>query len=175
VDVCERCGAQAKRAAGAEISVCAADGSIRTMTAAEWIDSLPELPEQVDSGPVGPERATVRLALPARPVRRNGKLLGFGERFGRKREGTVVLDDEAIRFTSADGEVLEYPLTAVTAIQPSSTALQINARERPVAAFRFLDRSVRLWEVIIQQRMRDLYLRRGEGEIVEFQPRICTR
>jgi hypothetical protein len=174
-DVCESCGAHARRAVGAQISVRAADGSVRTMTAAEWLDALPELPERLEPGEVGPERVIVRLARPARPVRRNGKLLGFGERFGEKQKGTVVLDDEALRFTSAERELLEYPLAAITAVQPSSTALQINARDRPVASFRFLDRSVRMWEAILQQRMRDLWLRRGEGEIVEFQPRICTR
>lgn len=174
-DVCGTCGAELSRAEGADIALRTPHGDVTTRTATAWMDILPPLSERVESGPVGPERAVLRLALPARPVLRNGRLLGFGERFGPRRRGTITLGEESLRFTAANGELLEYPLDAITALQPSSTALQINARDRPVASIRFLDRSVRLWEAIIQERLRELFRRRGAGEIVEFQPRICTR
>jgi hypothetical protein len=73
----------------------------------------------------------------------------------------------------SDGEgSFEWPLADLTAVQPSSTSLQIKAKRRPVVSFKFVYSSSRLWEERIQLALRQHYSTR---EIIEFQPRICLR
>ena len=124
---------------------------------------------------MGPERAILRIAGAARPYHARGELIGWGERFGSKLRGHVRLTPDALIFRQAEWTEREWPLARLTAVQPTSSALQVKVRDQPVAYLKFLDGSVRLWEHRIQQRLRTLYQERGWGEIVEFQPRITTR
>lgn len=63
---------------------------------------------------------------------------------------------------------------ARTAIQASSSSIQIKARGEPVVSFRFPEDSPRFWEELLQEALRRFYRERGMGEIREFQPRIET-
>ena len=90
------------------------------------------------------------------------------------RDGLIALDEDGLSFRGAD-LTLQWPLDQITAVQPTSSALQIKARAQPVAAIRFLEGSVRLWEDRLQTAIRDLWRRAGRGEITEFQPCIRTR
>jgi hypothetical protein len=76
-------------------------------------------------------------------------------------------------FTSRDREgSFEWSLGDLTAVQPSSTSLQIKARHQSVVAVKFVNSSSRLWEERLQVALRKYY--RGR-QIIDFQPRICLR
>ena len=100
--------------------------------------------------------------------------MGWIETFGPFRDGLIALDEDGLSFRGAD-LTLQWPLDQITAVQPTSSALQIKARAQPVAALRFLEGSVRLWEDRLQTAIRELWRRAGRGEITEFQPCIRTR
>ena len=70
------------------------------------------------------------------------------------------------------GSGFEWPLSEITAVQPSSTALQVKARRQPVVSIKFSSSSSRLWEERLQVALRQHYSTR---DIIEFQPRICLR
>lgn len=171
---CTGCGAIFRRDAGAAIAVRTA-GREEVRPAAAWLDALPDLTLDDPHAPIPPQRAVVRIGRPGRPLRFRGRYIGHGERFGEKRTGRISLTAEALVFEPDGGQPLRWPLECITAVQPTSSALQVKARAMPVASFRFLEGSVRYWEFQIQERIRARYRAEGRGEIVEFQPRICTR
>ena len=166
-ETCENCGAKYRRARGAQISVEVEGKGIETRTAAEWTGQLPAVT------PTGSAECLVRVAESDLPVSGYAEYLGRVERFGDFKFGHVELTESALLFKARDGEgSFEWPLSELTAVQPSSTSLQIKARRRPVASFKFVDSSSRLWEERIQLALRQHYSTR---EITEFQPRICLR
>jgi hypothetical protein len=171
---CVGCGAAFRRAAGAQIAVRKPGGE-EVRSAADWLDALPDLSLDDPHAAVPPQRAVVRIGRPPRPLRFRGRYIGLGERFGEKMRGRISLTGDALVFEPDGGETLRWPLDRITAVQPTSSALQIKARDMPVAAIRFLEGSVRFWEFQIQERIRVRFRTDGHGEIVEFQPRICTR
>jgi hypothetical protein len=123
---------------------------------------------------VGPETAVVRVGAVQEPIWNTGEFLGCVERFGPREPGSLRLDDQRLQFDRPGRPPYVWRLEVITAVQPSSTALQIKAKGQPVAAFRFVESSVRVWEAWIQEAVRRRYRSLGRGEITEFQPRIRT-
>jgi hypothetical protein len=166
-ETCERCGAIYRRSTGAQISVEVAGKGIETRSAAEWTSQLPTVE------PTGSAECLLRVAESDLTVRSYGKYLGRIERFGAYRFGRLILTEDALAFQAREGEgSFRWPLGEVTAIQPSSTALQVKARRRPVVSIRFVNSSSRLWEERLQMALRQHY--KGQ-HIIEFQPRLCLR
>ena len=167
IETCERCGATYQRAQGAQIAVEVDGRGIETRSAAEWSAQLPPVT------PTGTAECLARMAESNLEVSGYGEYLGRVEQFGNFKFGQVELTREALIFRARDGEgSFEWPLADLTAVQPSSTSLQIKAKRRPVVSFKFVYSSSRLWEERIQLALRQYYSTR---EIIEFQPRICLR
>lgn len=121
--------------------------------------------------------ARVRLqeAGDERPVRWGGRLLGFVERFGDPREGTLSVTSDELAFVDAAGRREEWALDDLTALQASSSRVQVRTPGGRLLQFRFLDESPRRWESLLRQLVAAAWRRSGKGEVVEFQPRITTR
>lgn len=168
---CAACGAAWRRGSGADVIQRTTNGVETRLHARELLDGLLRL-DPLAEGPPPPARVRMAEALPARPVRRRGELLGWAERFGPGREGTLRLEDEALVFTGDDGSVTTLALDQLTGLQPSSRSLQLKMAGRPVLSFRLLEGSVYDWERRIQAALRRSYASRG-AEIAEFQPRVC--
>lgn len=181
-EACRPCGATFRRGRGAEIAAVPPGGGAPIVRhAAEWVRTLPpvRLPGEGEEG--GGEtlyrraRVEARFATGYTPVRRGRLFLGRVERFGPARAGTLELTSHALAFAPEGGAPCRWPLEEIRAVQPSSGVLQIRPRGEPVVTFRFVEGSVRLWQELIEAALRRFYRRTGRGEIVEFQPRICTR
>lgn len=172
-DRCAQCGASFRRGRGALIVAETVAGARLEQEPAEW---LRRLEASVNGGPpiLGPERARVRVAAAARPLRGRGELMGWIESFGPFHDGMIALVEHGLTFRGPD-LAMDWPLDRITAVQPTSSALQVKARGQPVAAIRFLEGSVRLWEDRLQTAIRALWRRTGRGEISEFQPCIRGR
>jgi hypothetical protein len=176
VTVCKACGARLRRGAGAAIIAATPDGREREESPAAMVDRLPPPVQPAAEETLGPERATLRIAEQPVAFRPGGVFVGWGERFSPRRAGTAALTPESLVFQEEGGGAPhEWRLDAFTAVQPTSSALQIKTRDDPVAYLDFFESSVRRWEFWIQHRLRTLYRDGGKGEIVEFQPRISTR
>jgi len=176
---CVACGTTFRRGRGASI-VAARDGQPdRVLAAAEWLARLPAIEERFpdcDATVRGPERVVLRVAQQMMPVRLNGELLGWAERFGPRRAAVLTLRESSLRVETEDDalQALEVPLDQLTAIQASSSTLQVGSRERPVLSLRFKDSSVLLWEHLLRARARRRFRELGLGEITEWQPAIRT-
>lgn len=181
--VCAACGAAFSRGTGARIVARRkAEGreAAAERTALEWLAMLPwpDVDGEGTSLPAGlepPFEAAVRIRVAAceRPVRRGGHFLGLVEVYGAKQPGRLVLGADTLGFRPARaGEGFSWPLVEVTGIQPSSAAIQLKARGRPVVSVRFVAGSVRLWEQRLKHGVRRAYRAAGRGEIVEYQPWI---
>jgi hypothetical protein len=170
---CTGCNARFLRGGGARIVAVTPDGRRFVRPAADWLD-LAGIAEPPPDGCLGPERVSIRIAEGLAPIRAHGELLGWSERFGPSRHGTLTLTPDALEFRGDQPQVDVWRLAELTAVQPSSSSLQIKARGRPVAAVRFNDGSVRLWEERIKHAIRILHRAAGRGEIVEFHPRITS-
>jgi hypothetical protein len=169
--LCAACGARLSREDGARIRVVGPDGSRVAAGVTEWEAGLPAIDDIPEDGVLGPEPVTVRYGLPARPVRASGRLIGWAERFGPRLLATARLDAESIAIHLADGRIRSWALEDLTAIQPSSSALQLNTRTELVS-LRFLEGCVRRWEAVLCRLIRDRARSLGRREIAEFQPRI---
>jgi len=140
---------------------------VETRTAAEWSSQLPPVT------PTGKAECLVRSAESDLLVHGYGEYLGRVEKFGNFHFGEIELSESALRFTAREGDHnFEWLLGDITAVQPSSTALQIKARKLPVVSVKFVNSSSRLWEERLQVALRRHYSGR---EVIEFQPRISVR
>lgn len=168
IETCDKCGARYRRAKhGSDIEVEVQGRGIETRSAAEWSRQLPAV------DPTGSAECLIRVAESDMPVSSYGEYLGRVERFGDFRFGELVLTESALLFNARDDEFkLHFPLGDITAVQPSSTALQIKARKQPVVSIKFANSSSRLWEERLQLALRQHYSGR---DIIEFQPRVCLR
>jgi len=128
-----------------------------------------------DPGSTGAARCTIRESVRDWPLYANGMYLGRIEKLGPELEGTLELRRETLCFEAAKGERFEIPLLAITAIQPSSHALQIKAKNRPVFSVKFTESSSKLWEERLQRAITEASIRAGHGPVIEFQPRVCTK
>ena len=167
IETCEKCGARYRRSEGASIAVEVQGRGVETRSAAEWSLQLPPVK------PTGSAECLLRIAESDMPVTGYGEYLGRVEKFGKFRFGTVTLTDKALEFDARDDDFkFICELGEITAIQPSSTALQIKARKQPVVSIKFVNSSSRLWEERLQLALRQYYSGRN---IIEFQPRVCLR
>lgn len=181
-EVCRGCGATFRRGRGASIVAEGSDGTRHVRSGAEWADRLPRIEEYVERlEPQGPDGALLRSRARARTAT-GESVIRFGsiymnriERFGPPKEGVLELHGDRVRFTPDAGEAEEWTFDEITAVQPSSSTLQIKARRRPVVSFRFPEDSARFWEEVLCTALRRHYRAAGRGEIIEFQPRIATR
>ncbi|HSM36639.1 MAG TPA: hypothetical protein VK837_09610 [Longimicrobiales bacterium] len=167
---CAACGARFRRGTGAALLGMPPGGEWQRRSAAEWLRALPAVPD-----PIREDRVEAAIAGADEVVRRGREVLGFRETPDILLEGVLRLDASELTLVADDGTRRVWPLEEVTAIQPSSRVVQVKARGRPVATFRFKTGSPRLWEEILQAALRELWRERGWGEIREYQPRIVAR
>lgn len=172
-EVCERCGTRYSRVNGAQIRVERPGRPAETRPAAEWLDILLNAePEPLDDIP--PEPVSLRIAERWRPHSAGGRYLGRIEHFGKEITGTLLLEEDRLIF---DGEEIRFtwPLLDLTAVQPSSRALQLKLRNGPLLSLKFPNGSAILWENRVQRAIQALFTQQGRGPILEFQPRIVTQ
>lgn len=178
---CRACGTLYRRGKGASIVARRPNGSEVVRQPADWLDRLPDLQTIVRQGDSGDE--VVRAAR-VRAARATGTDTVHGETgylnrieiWGEESPGTLqVRPDRLVFVADAARTPEEWPLDTVTAVQASSSTLQINRRGAALVSFRFLDDSIFLWEELLHAVLRDFYRRTGRGEILEFQPRVVTQ
>jgi hypothetical protein len=180
VEVCIDCGTRFRRGAGDLIEAERPGQGTVARPARAWLERLPEarLPwegAESQAGCVFEERVEIRVAEGQRAIRLGRQFFGWVERFGPKHRGTLRLGPEGLSFRGEDGQERSWPLAALTAVQASSSSLQLKARQEPVVSIRFPEGSARLWEALVERALRLRYRAEGRGEIVEFQPRIVAR
>jgi hypothetical protein len=167
---CAQCGTTFRRGSGASIIALAPGREPIAASVPDWLAMLPPFPE-LPEDPAA-ERVIIRRVRQTMRVLRDGALLGWAERFGKRVKGTLALNANEVRMTAEDATAVTWALEHLVAIQPSSTSLQLRARGGAPISVSFLDASVLLWERwlqdAVQRRWRDL----GRGEVHEFQPRI---
>lgn len=169
VERCDACGAEYSRGTGAKIVVKEQGRDTVEKPAGEWITYLPPIK------PSGRSRCHVRVAVEDRPIYAFGLYMGRYERMGPLQAGFLQLEGERIRFLADQGVGFDWALIELSAIQMSSSTLQLKAKRRPVVTIRFERSSAKLWEERLQAAVRDAYARGGLGDVVEFQPRIAVR
>jgi hypothetical protein len=174
-EVCERCGARYSRGEGATITVVHSNGSTDVKHPSEWLDLLETRLPIGDMRADRRERALVRTAHTSKPLHHRGIYLGQVEQFGEPEAGWLSLSPTELRFQPDDGPPRTWPLEALTAVQPSSTSLQLKVRRGPVISLRFPEASSLLWEEHVRHAVQALYSQKGRGQIREFQPRIVCR
>ena len=176
---CRGCGTEFERAEGARIRATLPSGAEIVRRPAEWLARLPDpqviVEQRVDSDEAI-RRATVDMSrvVGSDTVHDRDGYLNRIELWGDEAPATLELFRDRLLLTPELGRPESWPLQTVTAVQASSSSLQINRRAQPLASFRFRDDSIFLWEQLMHVALRDFYARTGRGEIVEFQPRIAT-
>jgi len=182
---CAACGARFSRGRGARIRAVTAEGT-EELHPREWLAHLPwpDLDCEGRALPAGllppfRQAAQLRIANAELPLRRGAELLGFIEKFGAPEKGELELTDSHMSFQPGQGSRSQAGwsalLSELTAIQPSSSSIQLKGRGKPVVSVRFPDGSLRLWEQRLQYCVRRAYEKAGQGTISEFQPVICVR
>lgn len=126
-------------------------------------------------GSISASRVVARIATGEEAVYRRGKLMGMIERLGPPVSGRLELAADSLLFRSDEGEERHWPTDCITAIQASSSSLQIKVVGEYPVSFKFPETSPRRWELMLEEALRHHYRRLGRGEIVEFQPRITVR
>jgi hypothetical protein len=173
-EACSRCAATFEPGPGATIVAGPSGGPAWARSVEEWEGDLPALDEAAAAGH-GPVSAVLRRASAPRPVHADGGLLGFAERFGPRIPATLEIAGPLLRILPVDGTPEEWQLAAVTAVQPSSSSVQLRRRDGALISLAFPDGSVRLWEARLQLAVRSAYRAAGRGEILEFHPTIRSR
>lgn len=172
-EACSACGATFRPAPRAMITAGPPASPPETRSVEDWEARLPSL-DQAAEGPPGRASAILRTATAPRPVRFREGLLGWAERFGPKTPATVEIDEDFLRLRT-DAREQTWELTTVTAVQPSSSAVQLHRRDGALISLAFPEASVRLWEARLQAAVRRAYRNAGRGEITDFHPTIRTR
>lgn len=174
-EVCERCGARYSRVDGAMIRCEPPNGKPDVRHPSEWLDLL-EANWPIDQRRIDrQDRVIMRIAERSRPHYHGGVYLGQIEVFGPAVAGVLTLSKAAVSFAGDQGTGYTWPLTELTAVQPSSTSLQLKVRKGAILSFKFPDASPLLWEECIRAAVQAVYLDAGQGEIAEYQPRIICR
>jgi len=173
-EACSRCGATFEPGPRATIVAHPSGAPARARSVEEWEGDLPALDDAAAAGQ-GPVSALVRRASAPRPVHAEGGLLGWAERFGPRIPATLEIAGPFLRIQPGDGQPEEWPLAALTAVQPSSSSVQLRRRDGVLISLAFPDGSVRLWEARLQLAVRSAYRTAGRGEILEFHPTIRCR
>ncbi len=177
-DVCGACGAAFRRGPEATIIATALGEPETTASAAEWLARLPDPASLLGSDPIRSARAEIREVVRHEVVSGESGYLNRIEVLGDPVAGSVRLTPDRLIVEREGGSASrseEWPLETLTAVQTSSSSLQLKRRDEPLASFRFLDDALYLWEQLIRAALRDFYGRTGRGVIREFQPRIVAR
>lgn len=181
-EACTACGTRYRRGKGAELIAETPGERPRSQPAAVWADRLPatdildRLCGSLDGGGnIHRDRVRARFATSSTPIRHRGRYMNRIERFGPACEGDLRLESERLVLVRDAAAPETWRFDELTAVQASSSTLQIKARGRPVVSFRFLEGSARFWEELLTTALRRHYHATGRGEILEFQPRIATR
>jgi hypothetical protein len=181
---CAACGAEFRRASGADIAARTADGSL-VLPAQTWALRLPAIravgaAAQREGEGEGEGRAApaarraevqIRSALGEAPIRIGGRYLGAAERLGPRRPAILVLSADTLGLETTGQGRRTWSLAAVTALQPTSGVLQIRLAGEPLLTIRFLRESVRFWEELLQRTIEAFHAAAGRC-VLEFQPRI---
>lgn len=175
------CGVAFRRGKGAHIVATWPDGRSVERTPSRWVDMLDQaftrLRDQAEHEDViRRARVTVRPAVGTEAVHARGRFLNRIERYGPPVPGAIELRHDTLAYeTDDDTPGRTWPFERITAIQTSSSTLQVKATDDPLVSFRFEADSLLLWEALIHDALRRFYRRTGRGKIVEFQPRIAAR
>ena len=169
-EVCERCGTVYTREQGAMIRCAPPNKPEELKHPSEWLDFLAAHPPVPSPG--RQERVIVRLADTQEPYRHSGQYLGHVEQFGLPLTGSLRLAEDALIFARYGGGQEVWPLDHLTAVQPSSTTLQLKIRHGPIISVRFVDASPLLWEARLREAVQARFTASGKGDILEYQPRI---
>jgi hypothetical protein len=185
---CQQCGTHFSRDGRALITARQPGHPPVTRSPAEWLERLPDLriEERIAQAAaqgevIRTESAILRTEIDSQPVYFRGTYLNRIERLGPPRAGELRLEAERLAFLPAEvpeddpTAAVIWEFDAITAVQPSSSTLQLKALGGPLASLRVPGGSIRLWEEFICAALRCHYRKKGRGEIVEFQPRITTR
>ena len=160
---CIRCGVEYSRADGANIRC---GDEVRHPS--EWLDLITQRRRVQERDA---ERVLVRFASAQKPYRHIGVYLGHVERFDPPVEGALALTGDALEFVHAGGTE-RWPVGELTAVQPSSKALQLRLRQGTLVAIEFPDGSPVLWEERVRDAVQQHFHASGRGTITEYQPRI---
>ncbi|MDX1673400.1 MAG: hypothetical protein R3314_01265 [Longimicrobiales bacterium] len=176
---CRACGTRYARDRGARIRARRPDGSEIVRRPVEWLRMLPDPETIVTQGDTADHvirSAHVQMARVTGfdTVRDGEGYLNRIELWGEDAPASLELRKDRLVVVPEEGGPESWPLESLTAVQASSSSLQINRRGEPLVSFRFADDSVFLWEELLHAALRDFYRRTGLGEILEFQPRIVT-
>lgn len=170
---CESCGRTYEVPAGSRRVRVADPGG--TVTMASYGDLADRIASAGRASTTDPADAVARFASVEHPVHHLGELIGFFEERGPGLPGRLTLADTTLRLDAADGEVHEWPLRDLRAVQTASGAIQVATRDGILVSFRMLSDSPRRWEHALKDRLRDVWRAEDRGEITEFQPRIRSR
>ena len=169
VERCRQCGARYERGAGSEIVVTGQGSAPVAKQPREWVKQLPA------PTLTGSAECHVRFATTDTPIHSFGQYFGRFESFGEPVRGTLVLNEDHVRFTSGSDLLYNVKLIDLTAIQLSSSSLQLKARRQPLLTIKFTKASPRMWDERLQMAVREAYRKAGLGDVVEFQPRVVCR
>lgn len=174
------CGAVFRRGEGASIELVMPDGRVTSRSPADWVDRLPEpaalleRDREGEGGSIHQAQVVAREQIGSAALRSGGRYLNQVERYGPRTAATLELHRDRLVYRPDGGEARQWPLETLTAVQTSSSTLQIRIRDQPLISLRFVDASLFLWEMLLHAALRAFYRRTGRGEIAEFQPRIVT-
>ena len=167
---CEGCGRTYDRGKdGDGIRVAELGGRQVTASYREIVERIATIPGE--SGTISTP-AVVRFSDTERPVRYRSQLIGFFEERGPSHSGRLVLDGVSLRFEPDEGELHEWALRDLRAVQTASSAIQISSQGGTLVSFRLLRDSPRRWENLLKERLRRVWRSEDRGEIIEFQPRL---
>lgn len=180
--LCPRCDTAYERApSGRAIVVRAAGGASEVVPVAALVAAIrdhggPLTSARRNDGSVSySARATIRVATGEEPVRVAGRVLGFHERFGAERDGTLRASDDELVFTADDGgPPARWSYLDLRALQAASSTVQITPQAGPMVQFRFPADSPRRWEDLLRSLVAGAWREAGRGTVVEFQPRIVA-
>ena len=174
-EVCDRCGTRYSRVDGALIRCEPPNGKPEVRHPSEWLDLLEANWPIEQRRTERQDRVISRIAERSRPHYHGGVYLGQIEVFGPPVAGLLTLSGAALTFVADEGTSSTWPLAQLTAVQPSSTSLQLKVRKGAILSFKFPDASPLLWEERIRAALQAIYRAAGKGEIAEYQPRIICR
>ena len=178
---CSGCARQYERGEeGTRIFVHEGDGRKSGIPARRLAERLDELesasgPSREGRGYLLESAAVARFATGEEPVRFRGALLGYVEKMGPERAGTLGLGARTLKFRERDGTVHQWDLLDLRALQTASSTVQVSSVEGGVVTFSFAGDSPRRWERLLKVQLRKLWREEDRGEIFEFQPRIRAR
>ncbi|NIP82507.1 MAG: hypothetical protein GWM90_26110 [Gemmatimonadetes bacterium] len=175
---CRACGTRFQRERGAAIRAVRPDGTSEIRSPAEWLDRLPHPRDIVGKGrsdaPIRAAKVDISEVTGHEAVHGETGYLNRIELWGEESPGTLALWRDRLVVAPEDHSPDDWPLETLTAVQTSSSSLQLKRSGAPLVSFRFHADSSFFWERLVRAALRDFYGRTGRGEIVEFQPRIVT-